>query len=279
MAEKVKTPTTKVVAPGGVLAPPKDPVAQQIAAEKEEKKLVTEKTARADAVRKAVAEQSPEKEADEQEADQETPEPSEAPKPDTVQPGGAATKSQWSAEAEASFTRISEKARAGNSAREDGHRAHLENWHGMGGDIHSHLGDNYRHSYGHEFVKEAARRCKTSESELHKAAKFYRLQPDLNAFLAANPKLNTVSKVKGWLPGDGTNEDQRKRKKHRALVARVQFGLKELRQGLSAGLRANVAAADLLDLAQDLSQTTEQVLALTSSEKPATSEPAEEPTT
>lgn len=79
--------------------------------------------------------------------------------------------------------------------------------------------------------------------------------------------------------GDEDTEDQRKRRRDRALVEGIKSGLKKLRNGLKAGLKANVAQADMLDLAKDLKQTTEQVLALAAPDKPTSNEPAEKPTT
>lgn len=177
---------------------------------------------------------------------------------------------------QAAVTAIGEQLQNAKTVKLAGDRSHLKCWHGIGKILHSYLGHKDRHPYGMKVVEEAAQRFKISESELYKAAKFYRLHSDFDAFCAEHADLNNWSKVKASLPGEGGDtEEQRQRKKHRAIVARVQGGLKELRKGLSAGLKASIAEGDLQDFAKELVQTGEQILAPAEPDKPASDEPAE----
>jgi len=193
----------------------------------------------------------------------------------------AATKAtQWTEADEKNFAAIGENHKNGTDAQQKGTRTHLKSWHGIGEILHSYLGEKNRHAYGLKVVGEVARRFKIAESELYKAAKFFRLCPDFDAFCAEHENLNTWSKVKAWLPRENEEtEEQQQRRKHRALVARVQGGLRDLRKSLATGLKASIAEGDLQDFATDLKKTAEQILAPDEPDNPASDEPAEEPAT
>jgi hypothetical protein len=177
---------------------------------------------------------------------------------------------------QAAVAAIGEKLQNAKAAKQDGDRSHQKVWHGIGEILHSFLGNKDRHQYGLKVVEEASLRFKVSKSELHRAAKFYRLHPDFDVFCAEHKDLNNWSKTKASLPREGGDtEEQQKRKKHRALVARVQGGLRELRKSLASGLKASIAEGDLQDFAMELEQTAEQILATAEPDKPASDEPAE----
>jgi hypothetical protein len=287
MAEKVKTPMTKAATAGGAKAPAKTPAVEKIAAEQAEQKALLEQSAKDARVQKVVAEQAEQKkstldtlieeqegmevppwhqpaeeETEEPEGEQEDAEPTDAAKPDAMQAAVAA---------------IGEKLQNAKAVKQEGDRSHLKCWHGIGEILHSYLGHKDRHPYGLKVVEEAARRFKIAESELHKAAKFFRLGPDFDAFCGEHEDLDTWSKVKAWLPREGEEtEGQRTRRKHRALVARAQGCLRDLRKSLAAGLKASIAEGDLQDFATELKKTAKQILGLAETDKPTSDEPAEE---
>ena len=244
-------PAAKAAAPQQAAAAP--------AAESAAKKAVLEKVAAADAVMKT---EPPADEPDQKEEEQEAVEPATGTSADDL----PASDAQVVAEIGTLHQQATHEMKTGNLN-------YVGSRHQIGGKLETNFGDKERQQRGQEVIKAVARKYKISTSELYRCWKFYKAQPDFDRFVADHPDLSSWTLVKAWLPDEGS-EEQRKRKRDRALVEGIKGGLKKLREGLAAGLKANVAEADLLDLAKELKETTEQVLSLATSDK-LSDEPAE----
>jgi hypothetical protein len=162
------------------------------------------------------------------------------------------------------IAQIGEFDRQGRVELRAGNLAYLKTRHEIGRLLETHYGGKARLERGKQIVKEVSRRYDISTSELYRCWKFYKLRPDFDAFCDEFPDVTSWTAVKELLPSleGGDIEAKRKKHEHQALIERINDDLKALRKGLTGDLRENVPPSELRDLANQLRESSQEVVAL-----------------
>lgn len=194
-------------------------------------------------------------------------------RPTEEQPAGGTDKKDFTTDDRMVIAQIGEVDRQGRVELRTGNLAYLKTRHQIGELLEKNYGGKTRLERGKQIVKEVSRRYDISTSELYRCWKFYKLRPDIDAFLDEFPDKDSWTSVKELLPSleGGDVEEKRKKHEHQALIERINDDLKALRKGLTGDLRENVPPSELRELANQLRDSSQEVVALVIAVRPVTS--------